>query len=390
MTVPGPRSRRRATAADRHGHLPAHRHPGLDGAWPGPSGAPGTRSSTRHHAVLREAIEAHDGQVVRTEGDAVFAAFQEAGAAVAAAVDGQRALAAAELAGRRRARRSGWALHSGEAHLAGDDYGGFDVNRAARVAAAGHGGQIVLSDPTQALVADALPADVSLVSLGRYRLRGVPRPETLWQVRIPGLRDTFPPLRVDSPTSGNLPERLTSFVGRDRELDDVVALLGEARLVTLTGPGGIGKSSLAVEAARRVAADVARWRLVRDPRRARRAGSGAWPPSRARWACTMVRPGPPPRPCRSSWPSGRRCSSSTTSSTCWTPPTEVGRLLRASPQTRILVTSRAPLRISGEHEYPVRPLEVAAGGGTARQLFVERARAVVPDWQPGADERTHR
>lgn len=341
----------------------------------------------RHHALLREAISTHGGHVVRTEGDSVFAAFQEAGAALAAAVDGQRALAAGQWPdGVAVEVRMG--LHSGEAHLAGDDYGGFDVNRAARVAAAGHGGQIVVSDPTQALVIDALPPDISLVSLGRYRLRGVPRPETLWQVRIPGLRDSFPPLRVDSPTSGNLPERLTSFVGRDRELGDIVALLGEARLVTLTGPGGIGKSSLAVEAARRVAADVS---------------DGAWfvtldeldEPGRvvAAIARTLGLHDGPSRTAAEALPEFLAERSALlvldNFEHLLDAAPEVGRLLRASPQSRILITSRAPLRISGEHEYPVRPLDVAAGGGTARELFIERARASVPDWQPGAaDEQT--
>jgi predicted ATPase len=339
--------------------------------------------AAQHLALLRAAIDAHDGRVVRTEGDAVFAAFQEAGAGLAAAIDAQRRLAATTWPdGVEVLVRMG--LHSGEAHLAGDDYGGFDVNRAARVAATGHGGQIVVSDTTAALVSDALPADVSLVSLGRYRLRGMPRPETLWQVRIPGLPDTFPPLRVDSPTSGNLPDRLTSFVGRDRELDDVVALLGTARLVTLTGPGGIGKSSLAVEAARRVAADVA---------------DGAWfvtldeldEPERviAAIARTLGLHDGPTRTAADALPEflAERATLLVLDNFehLLEAAPEVGRLLLASPGTRVLITSRAPLRISGEHEYPVRPLDVAAGGGTARQLFIERAQAVVPGWQPGAD-----
>lgn len=343
----------------------------------------------RHLDLLRHAVADHGGQVVRTEGDGMFAAFQEAGAAVAAAVEAQRALATAEQPdGVALEVRMG--LHSGEAHLAGDDYGGFDVNRAARVAAAGHGGQIVVSDPTAALVADALPQGVSLVNLGRHRLRGVPRPEVLWQVRIPGLRESFPPLRVETPTSGNLPDRLTSFLGREAELDDIVALLGEARLVTLTGPGGIGKSSLAVEAARRVAADFA---------------DGAWLVTldeldeHGRVTATIARTlglfDGPSRTAADALPEflADRVTLLVLDNFehVLDAAPDVATLLRSSPTSRILITSRAPLRIRGEHEVPLRPLEDGAGrddGGTARRLFIERARAVAPGWDPGGQETT--
>ena len=144
-------------------------------------------------------------------------------------------------------------LHSGEAYLSGDDYGGFEVNRAARIAAAGHGGQIVLSDPTRALVADALPDGVGIRDLGRHALRDVPRPEHLFQLEVAGLPSEFPALRTATATIGDLPPRLTSFIGRDAELRELADLLAERRLVTLTGPGGIGKTSLAVETARAVA-----------------------------------------------------------------------------------------------------------------------------------------
>ncbi len=206
----------------------------------------------RHLGLIRSAVDAAGGVVVRTEGDAVFAAFQEAGAGVRAAIDAQRAIADADWPADAQIRvRMG--IHSGEAHLAGDDYGGFDVNRAARVAATGHGGQILLSGASQALVADALPDGVTLRDLGTYVLRDVPRPERLFQVDVPGLRTAFPALRAATPTIGDLPSRMTSFIGRGAELDELRALLGEQRLVTLTGPGGIGKTSLAVETARSVA-----------------------------------------------------------------------------------------------------------------------------------------
>jgi predicted ATPase/class 3 adenylate cyclase len=337
----------------------------------------------RHHEILREAIAAHGGTIVRTEGDAVFAVFPEAGAAVEAAVEGQRRLVAepwpADAAVNVR-----MGLHSGEAHLAGDDYGGFDVNRAARVAATGHGGQIVVSDPTAALILDALPEGVVLQPLGRHRLRGVPRPETLWQVQIPGLRSEFPPLRVDSATNGNLPHRLTSFVGRDRELAAVAALLEDARLVTLTGPGGIGKSSLSVEVAR-AAADAF--------------PDGAWfvaldeldDPTRvtAAIARTLGLFDGPSRTAADGLPDflAERATLLVLDNFehLLEAAPSVSALLRASPLSRILITSRAPLRITGEHEYPVRPLGTDDEGATARELFLERARAVVPGWEPGPD-----
>ena len=106
-------------------------------------------------------------------------------------------------------------LHTGEAHRAGDDYGGFDVNRAARVAAVGHGGQVILSETTTVLVADALPEGTTLRDLGRHVLKDVPRAERLFQLDIAGLPNDFPPLRTSADGSGNLPDRMTSFVGRD-------------------------------------------------------------------------------------------------------------------------------------------------------------------------------
>ena len=154
-------------------------------------------------------------------------------------------------------------LHSGEAYLAGDDYGGFEVNRAARIATAGHGGQILLSDPTRALVADALPDGVEVRDLGAHALRDVPRPERLYQLDVPGLRRISRRCGPRRPVVGDLPERLTSFIGRDEDIDAVAALLERNRLVTITGPGGIGKTSLATEAARAIADRFAGWRLVR-------------------------------------------------------------------------------------------------------------------------------
>jgi predicted ATPase/class 3 adenylate cyclase len=347
-----------------------------------------------HLDLLRDAVERHGGVRVRTEGDALFAAFGEAGAAVQAAIEGQRAITDHPWPddGVIRVRMT---VHTGEGHLAGDDYGGFDVNRVARIAAVGHGGQLIVSGTTEALVATSLPAGCRMRPLGRFVLRDIPTPETLFQVDIPGLRTDFPPLRVARPTRGNIPERVTSFVGRSADLDQLGSLLDENRLVTLTGPGGIGKTSLAIEVARRRADAMpdGAWLValdaVTDPEQvgaaiARALGlfDGAeGPAADALPAFLAERAG---------------LVVLDNFEHLLAAAGEVAGLVRASPGSRFIVTSRAPLRVAGEQEYPVRPLSVgdaagSAGAANARadaavHLFTDRARSVAPDWTPGQDE----
>jgi class 3 adenylate cyclase len=204
-----------------------------------------------HHRLLRTAIQEARGQVVDTQGDAVFAAFPRAGDALLAAIAAQRAVRAHPWPeGIAPKVRIG--LHTGEPVTGETGYVGMDVHRAARIAAAGHGGQILVSEVTHGLVARDLLEGVSLRDLGEHRLKDLAHPHRLFQVIVGGLCADFPPLRSLDAHLHNLPIQLTSFIGRTREIAEVKRLLGTARLVTLTGSGGAGKTRLALQ----VAADM--------------------------------------------------------------------------------------------------------------------------------------
>jgi predicted ATPase/class 3 adenylate cyclase len=334
-----------------------------------------------HLGLIRAAVDAHGGVCVRTEGDAFFGVFPEAGAAVRAAIQTQRAVANHAWPDDAPVRvRIG--LHSGEAHLAGDDYGGFEVNRAARIAATGHGGQVVLSEPTRLLAEAALSDGIAFRDMGRHVLRDVPTPERLFQLDIPGMRMDFPPLRTSRPINGNLPERMTSFLGRDQELDELHELLETNRLVTLTGPGGIGKTSLAVEVARASSGAVVdgAWFValdsVLDPELVM--------PSIARTLGLFDGPDRPAAEGLSRYLADRSMLLVIDNfEQVMTAAGDVAVLVRASPGTRIIVTSRAPLHLAGEQEYPVRPLPIA--GNVSRDLFAQRAQSVRPGWTADRD-----
>jgi len=205
----------------------------------------------RHDAILHDAVAVHGGQVVKGRGDGVHAVFATADGAMGAAIDAQVAMGAESWEVREPLRvRIG--IHSGGAELRDGDYFGSAVNRAARLEAVAHGGQIVCSQATADLVRDSLPAGVELVDLGDHRLRDLARPERVFQVAHPRLELEFAPLASLDAFSGNLPVQVTSFVGRDEAVARIVGILDEVSLVTLIGTGGVGKTRLAVQ----VAADV--------------------------------------------------------------------------------------------------------------------------------------
>jgi predicted ATPase/class 3 adenylate cyclase len=198
--------------------------------------------------LLRTACAQHNGHEVDATGDSSFFAFAQAPEAVAAATLAQRAIAA-HIWPDEASVRVRMGLHTGTAQVAGDQYIGLDVHRAARIAAAGHGGQVLLSWATCALVESAVPEDTTLRDLGEHRLKDLRHAERLYQVVLSDLQADFPPLNSLDAHPHNLPVQLTSFVGREREVAELKPLLASSRLLTLTGPGGTGKTRLALRLA---------------------------------------------------------------------------------------------------------------------------------------------
>ncbi|MCB8935803.1 MAG: hypothetical protein H6663_10090 [Candidatus Promineofilum sp.] len=225
----------------------------------------------RHDQLLHEVIERHNGRIVKNLGDGIYAVFRRAGDAVAAAIAAQLELGKtderqpvapekftsdppAELVTRHSSPvtiKVRMGLHTGEAELREGDYHGSALNRAERLMSAGHGGQILLSATTAAVCEGALPSEATLRDLGEHRLRGLSRPERLYQLLVPDLPSSFPPLRSLGEYVVSLPSPATRFVGRDAEVRQIVNLLNDPaiRLISLVGPGGTGKTRLAVAAA---------------------------------------------------------------------------------------------------------------------------------------------
>jgi predicted ATPase/class 3 adenylate cyclase len=347
------------------------------------------RLQDEHAAILREAIETGHGVEIRTEGDSFFAVFPSPAGALSAAVAAQQELAAHPWPEDATIQvRMG--LHTGEGRLGGDDYVGIDVNRAARIAAAGHGGQILISDATRGLVEHDLPDGVRIRDLGDHRLKDIAHPEQLFDLVIEGLPSDFPPLKTLDARPNNLPLQLTSFIGREDEIDEVVKLLDDHRLVTLTGPGGTGKTRLALAVATHVLprfgdgvffVDLA---PIADP--------GQVCPGICQVLGVREEPGSDVIDTMVNRLAGKELLLFLDN---------FEHLLEAAPmvdemmsrvaEVRVLVTSRAPLSLYGEQEHDVPPLGLpdldhvpepeAMSRYEAVELFVERARTAKPSFE---------
>jgi predicted ATPase len=331
----------------------------------------------RHDAILRVAIDDHGGYVFSTSGDGLAAAFQAASAAVAAALRAQ------DLLGREawptsRPLQVRMGLHTGEAQWREGDYFGPALNRAARLMAAGGGGQVLCSAATAGLV----EGEISLVDLGEHRLRDLDRPLRVFQLGA----GRFAPIRALDALPGNLPLPASSFVGRSRELEEVSAALGSFRLVTLTGVGGVGKTRLALEAAAGLGEVfpegmfVVELAPVGDPE--------AVPDVVAAALGVIQQQGLSVTQSLAAALEGRRrllildnCEHVLDAAA-----ELVAEILAGSATVKVLATSREALRLTPEHVWPVPSLSVAGEKSEAVELFVERAQAVAPGFSIDASE----
>ena len=348
------------------------------------------QSQAAHHAILRAAFQSNSGHELRTEGDSFFCVFASATDACLAAAAAQRGLAAHPwAAGAALKVRIG--LHTGEAPLVGNEYIGLDVHHAARIAASAHGGQILISETTRGIAGDKLPNGLSLRDMGAHRLKDLARPERLYQLLVEGLPDTFPPLRTLDAIQNNLPTQLTSFIGRATEVEAAKRLLQNTRLLTLTGPGGIGKTRLSLQIAAESARDFpggvyfVALSAVRDPELIASAVAqvlgipvtgnrlpmeGVVDHMRDQTILLVL------DNFEQLLPAGAQAAS---------------QLLQAGAGVKLMVSSRSVLHVYGEQELGVEPLRLpdahsalglaALSQFEAVKLFIERAVAAKPDFQ---------
>ena len=305
----------------------------------------------RHREILRSAFLVHGGAEQGTEGDSFFVVFGSAREAVAAAIEAQRALAA-EPWPEDAPIRVRMGLHSGEAGMAGGTLVGLDINRAARIAAVAHGGQILVSDATRALISSGLPDDLHLRDLGEHRLRDLAGPERLVQLDADDLPGQFPAVRSLDARPNNLPTQLTTFVGRERELAEALELLGRTRLLTMTGPGGTGKTRLSLQVAAAAADSYPDgiWFVALEPVR----DPGLVASTIAR---TLGAQDSSARPALETLVEtiGERHELLVLDNFEQVLPAGpvVADILRRCPNVSFIVTTRSALRISGEQEFPV-------------------------------------
>ncbi len=341
----------------------------------------------RHSQLVREAFGRHGGVEAGTEGDSFFAAFPSAHRAIEAAIAIQRALAAEDWpAGEQVRVRIG--LHTGEATVTDEGYVGLDVHRAARIMGAGHGGQTLVSAATVELARGSTGADVRFVDLGEHQLRDLPAPERLFMAVADGLPSEFPPLRGVTVNPTNLPIQLTSFVGREEETASILEQLGQHRIVTLTGPGGTGKTRLSLHVATRASKDFPGGVFFVALAEIREVELVL--PTIGQ-ALGLVEPGRQPLERIPEAVAGRRVLLVLDNlEQVVQAAADLSELVRRAPDLSLLVTTRIALRVYGEVEFPVPPLampnprdiplDASIERFPAVALFVERARAVRPDF----------
>ncbi len=349
-----------------------------------------SRALADHDALARASVSSHHGTLVKMTGDGMHAVFADPVEAINATVDLQLALADSART-RDGALKVRMGLHTGAVQRRENDYFGTTVNRAARIMASAHGGQVLLSHAAAELVRDRLPPMVSLRDLGSVRLRDLTQPERVFQLVHPQICQQFPALRSLEATPNNLPQQLTSFIGRERELIEVRELLGKTRLLTLLGVGGIGKTRLSLQLAAEVIDDypdgvwLVELAAVSDARMVAQAIATV--------LAVKEEAGRPVDEAVMKAVAGRQmlivldnCEHLVLSCA------ELARdLLQASPRLKVLASSREPLRIAGETNYSMPALAVPDAHGAvateslmqfeAVHLFVERAVAAQPSFQ---------
>lgn len=334
-----------------------------------------------HNQILARIV---GSSLISTEGDSFFCVFRSPAEAVQSAASVQRGLENHSWPDRGRVRvRIG--MHTGPARLGGADYVGLDVHRAARISSAGHGGQVLMSDATRALVSNHLPEGTSLVDLGEHHLKDLLQPEHLFQLNIDGLPDSFPPVVSKHSGQVRVPEPATTFVGRQAELRGIVASLASSRLVTLVGFGGVGKTRLALQAVK--TGDFGSQASVFFVGLAESTESAAVAKSAADSLSLSEQAGRPIEHTLIDYL--RHRADLLVFDNCEHLVEEVAALiellLRECPDVRVLATSREPLLIDGESVVNISPMRWGDDGpekqaGDAVDLFVTRARAASADF----------
>jgi predicted ATPase len=343
----------------------------------------------RHLALIRQSVEAHNGVHFKTVGDATQSAFATAPQGVAAALDAQRALSGEPWPSAEQRPRVRMALHAGTAEPRDGDYLAACLNRLSRLLDATHGEQVLLSSTVAGLARETLPECVTLKALGEYRLRDILQPEEVFQLCHPSLRADFPPLNTPGHLPHNLPTHPTPFLGREREVEEAVALLLQPgiRLVTLTGPGGVGKTRLGTRVAAEALDSFRDGAFMIDL--ARQTDPDLVPSATATALGLREQPGQTLSQTLADYLRERTILLLFDNFEHVLPAAPlVSDLLAAAPRLKVLATSRARLGLQAEHEYRVEPLPIPdqerlpplaeLSTFDAIKLFTLRAQALRP------------